>query len=380
MTGDLEKILLVDDEQDIRDVLSIALMDLGFDVITAGNGQEALVLFRQVAPAVVLTDIKMPEMDGIALLRKIKNENPDTEVVMITGHGDTDLAIRSLKYEAVDFITKPINEDTLEIALKRVREKITARQQLKKYTEKLEALLREKLALQGHLSSLGIMIGSISHSIKGLLTRLDGGLYLVASAYSEKKYDEIGEGLEILEQTTERIKKMIKDVLYYAKEREPNVKPISVSDFAGDLVSTVAQKVGGRDIELVSNVNTGDAVFEIDAELMNSALINIFDNAVEACQADESKPAHKIILNVRKEKNHIILDIYDDGSGMDGETKEKIFDLFFSLKGHGGTGFGLFITATIIKQHRGEIHVVSEENKGTWFNIKIPVHHQRENN
>ncbi|UCF94922.1 MAG: response regulator, partial [Desulfobacterales bacterium] len=104
------KLLLADDEEGIRKVLGIALADSGYEVLTAEDGVEALRIFRQFKPSIVLTDIKMPGMDGIELLRKIKQEDPDTEVIMITGHGDMDLAIKSLKYEATDFVTKPIND------------------------------------------------------------------------------------------------------------------------------------------------------------------------------------------------------------------------------------------------------------------------------
>jgi DNA-binding NtrC family response regulator len=109
-----EKLLLVDDEEGIRNVLGIALADSGYHVLTAESGEEALRIFRKECPEVVLTDIKMPGMDGIELLRRIKRESPDTEVIMITGHGEMDLAIKSLQSEAADFITKPINDEALE--------------------------------------------------------------------------------------------------------------------------------------------------------------------------------------------------------------------------------------------------------------------------
>ena len=132
------KILLVDDEQDLRDVLEISLLDFGYTVFTAENGKEALEIFKKENPIIVLTDIKMPEMGGIELLSKIKNHNPDTEVIIITGHGYTDLAIESLKYEAIDFITKPISNDALEISLKRANDKIITRRQLEEYTNSIE--------------------------------------------------------------------------------------------------------------------------------------------------------------------------------------------------------------------------------------------------
>jgi signal transduction histidine kinase/FixJ family two-component response regulator len=140
-------ILVVDDEEGIRKVLSISLTDAGYEVFTAASGDEALRTFKDVNPSIVLTDIKMPGMDGIELLQKIKQDHPDTEVIMITGHGDMDLAIKSLKHEAVDFVTKPINDDALGIALKRAQERIITRNQLRDYTQKLEQqLVLEKMS------------------------------------------------------------------------------------------------------------------------------------------------------------------------------------------------------------------------------------------
>jgi PAS domain S-box-containing protein len=126
-------ILLVDDETDLREVLDISLSDAGYEVLTAENGVQALNILKKNDIPVVITDIKMPGIDGIELLRKIKNINPETEVIMLTGHGDLDLAIKSLKHEATDFITKPINNGALEIALMRAFEKISMRQKLKEY-------------------------------------------------------------------------------------------------------------------------------------------------------------------------------------------------------------------------------------------------------
>ncbi len=139
-----EKILLTDDEEGIRKVLSISLADSGYEVLTAENGERAFEIFQEHRPPIVLSDIKMPVMDGIELLKKIKEVSPDTEVIMISGHGDIDVAIQSLKYEAADFIVKPVNPESLEVALKRVREKISMRRKIRDYTENLEQLVREK--------------------------------------------------------------------------------------------------------------------------------------------------------------------------------------------------------------------------------------------
>lgn len=174
-----ETILIVDDEKDICEVLDISLSDLGYKVHTAGDGDEALQVFEKMRPSIVLTDIRMPGMDGIELLRRIKGHHPDTEVIMITGHGDMDLAIKSLKLEATDFITKPINDELLEIALKRAQERISSRQKIKEYTENLERLVREqseRLVKAERLIAVSEAAEGFSSAMKNITKDIEGGL------------------------------------------------------------------------------------------------------------------------------------------------------------------------------------------------------------
>jgi signal transduction histidine kinase len=375
MTDEKEEkwpILLVDDEEDIRDVLSVSITDMGYTVLEAETGEQAIGIFRQIDPPIVMTDIKMPGMDGIELLQKIKRENPDTEVVMITGHGDMDLAIKSLKFEATDFITKPINVEALEIALKRVQDKIVMKRQLKAYTQNLEALVREKIELQDHLSSLGLMIGSISHGIKGLLTGLDGGMYLVESGFSKENQDQIKEGWETVKLMVDRIRKMVLDILYYAKERDLRWERVDPLSFAEDLAATFAPKIENQNIEFVREFDETVGEFEIDAGYIHSALTNILENAVDACTKDAGKTYHKIVFSVRQDANHVIFAVFDNGVGMDSDTVSKLFTPFFSSKGRRGTGLGLFISHKIVRQHSGEILVKSTPGQGTLFTVKIP--------
>lgn len=365
-------ILLVDDEEDIREVLSLSIADLGYAVHTAENGARAIDMFRQLDPPIVMTDIKMPGMDGIELLQQIKRHNPEAEVVMITGHGDMDLAIKSLKFEATDFITKPINVEALEIALKRVKDKIVMKRQLETYTRNLEALVKEKTELQDHLSSLGMMIGSISHGIKGLLTGLDGGMYLVESGFSRENQEQIKEGWETVKLMVDRIRKMVLDILYFAKERDLCRERVDPFSLAEDLAVNFARKLEAENIDFMREFDETVGEFEIDAGYIHSALTNILENAVDACKKDTSKTSHKIVFGVRKEQNHVIFDIFDNGTGMDADTIDKLFTPFFSSKGRRGTGLGLFISNKIVGQHGGDIQVKSTVGQGTLFTIKIP--------
>ncbi|MFH1673806.1 MAG: sigma 54-interacting transcriptional regulator [Pseudomonadota bacterium] len=140
----MPKVLLIDDEEGIRKLLSISLKSDGYDVITAENGKRGIELFEQEAPSIVLTDIKMPGMDGLDVLRQIKQISPETEVIVITGHGDIEVAIKALQLEASDFITKPVSDKSLSIALKRAEEKFKLKQQLKNYTYDLEKEVKKK--------------------------------------------------------------------------------------------------------------------------------------------------------------------------------------------------------------------------------------------
>ncbi len=120
----MQRILVVDDEKPTLSMFRLILNAYGYDVITAESGEEGLDFFERENPPIVLTDIKMPGMDGIELLKRIKEKNPLTEVIVITGHGDMDLAIRALNLDATDFINKPIQQKDLEGALKRAKERI----------------------------------------------------------------------------------------------------------------------------------------------------------------------------------------------------------------------------------------------------------------
>ncbi|MGD8844936.1 MAG: hybrid sensor histidine kinase/response regulator [Desulfobacteraceae bacterium] len=376
---EIETILLVDDEQDIRDVLQLALVDAGHQVVIAENGEEALARYTETQPPIVITDIKMPVMDGIELLKNIKQLNSETEVIMITGHGDMDLAIRSLKYKATDFITKPINVDALEIALRRAREKILMRKKLQAYTTHLEALVREKTELQDHLSSLGLMIGSISHGIKGLLTGLDGGMYLLETGLSHKNQGRIDEGWETVKMMVERVRKMVMDILFHAKKRDLQWENVDVKKYTDDIARMMTAKLNERPIEFETIIAGSVGKCQIDPGYINAALMNIFENAIDACQRDTRKDFHHIVFEVREDKGRVVFSVADDGIGMDAETQAKLFTEFFSTKGRKGTGLGLYIANKIIEQHGGTIEVSSAVGRGSKFRLAVPKQKAEQN-
>ena len=132
------EVVIIDDEEDIRDILSLALKEAGYHVSMAANGESGLRLCEEKLPHIVITDIRMPGMDGLQVLEALKETSPEIEVIVATAFGEIDVAIRALQLDASDFITKPINTRALHMALKRAQERFLGRRQLAEYTALLE--------------------------------------------------------------------------------------------------------------------------------------------------------------------------------------------------------------------------------------------------
>ncbi|MCK8600943.1 sensor histidine kinase [Desulfoferrobacter suflitae] len=372
-----DTILLVDDEEGIRKVLSISLADSGYDVLTASNGEEALGIFRTRRPPLVLTDIKMPGMDGVELLRKIKQESPDTEVIMITGHGDMGLAIRSLQFDAADFVTKPINDEALEIALRRARERIWMRDKLREYTENLERLVTEKtrqLVESERLAAIGQTVAVLAHAIKNITGGLKGGMFVLEKGIERDDKQYLSQGWEMIKGNVDKIANLALDMLNYAKERIPDYRlwdPNRPVREVCELMRPRAEKCG---VELEMDIDPDLPEIEFDLEGVHCCLTNLVTNAIDACVDVEcSKQVKKVVVkSLQQDDGAVIYRVEDSGCGMDEATREKIFRMFVSSKGTKGTGLGLMITRKIVEEHGGTITCESQKGRGATFTIKLP--------
>jgi PAS domain S-box-containing protein len=168
MTQDTDwKIVLIDDEEGIRRVMGITLTDAGYQVSAAPDGETGLRLCEELSPQIVITDIRMPGMDGIQVLEAIKDRYPDIEVIVATAFGEMDVTIRALQLDASDFITKPINDDALEVALNRAKNRYTTRKQLQDYTVFLEEGWNE--TTQELMETFGFQKNLIESSMDGIM-------------------------------------------------------------------------------------------------------------------------------------------------------------------------------------------------------------------
>ena len=161
------QVLVIDDEADIREILQMVLEDAGFGVQTAADGEAGISLCEDSPPHIVITDIRMPGMDGLAVLEQLKDRQPAIEVIVITAFSDMDVAIRALQLDASDFITKPINEAALHVALSRASDRYTAKKEMREYTALLEQ--QNARTLRELIESHSFRDKLIEYSMDGIL-------------------------------------------------------------------------------------------------------------------------------------------------------------------------------------------------------------------
>ncbi len=161
------KILLIDDEPDIRDIMHLSLTDAGYEVICAGDGMHGLDLLNSHAPQIIVTDIKMPGLSGLEVLEKVKTLHPETEVIVTTGFADIEKATIALQHDASDFITKPVDDARLHLALDRALKRYRDRKSLADYTRLLE---KENLKTSAELiQNVNYQSRLIESSMDGIL-------------------------------------------------------------------------------------------------------------------------------------------------------------------------------------------------------------------
>ncbi len=286
---------------------------------------------------------------GCPVQATFKDGNPhQTEEVVTSQHGK--------QYNVLTW-TAPLRDDSGKIT--QVMEISTNITQIRK--------------LQGRLTTLGLLLGSMSHGIRGVLTALDGGIYRLETGLKKENQKQIHDALEVIKNMIHRISSMVIDILYYTKERGLNWTQVNVMDFSNQIAALIKPKADKHNIEFVYKFDHPKALFEIDPETVSSALVNILENSIDACLDDKSKDkSYRVIFRVYENEDHTIFEAHDNGIGMDRETRENLFTLFFSSKGHRGTGLGLFVANQIVEQHGGSIEIESEPKQGSCFRIKLP--------
>jgi len=380
--AEARSLLLVDDEDGIRRVLALTLADAGFSVRAAQNAEEALALFRAEPAPVVITDIKMPGMDGLGLLQALKALDPECEVILITGHGDMDLAIQGIKLDAADFVTKPIRDDALFIALSRARERRSMRQAIREHTEHLERLVAQKtreLLAAERLAAVGQTVAGLSHAIKNMASGLEGSLFLLRQGLDADRKDYREQGWEMLEANVRKLQALSLDMLRFAKPEELTPAPTDPTLPARQVVALLAPRAQAAGVTLRLEAPEQADLADLDAEALHRCLLNLVGNALDACQAagfgpEESggRPGGEVHVRVEVLADGVRYSVADNGIGVDEAARQNLFTAFFSTKGAGGSGLGLMTTKKTVEAHGGSISLSPRKEGGSEFILFIP--------
>jgi signal transduction histidine kinase len=226
--------------------------------------------------------------------------------------------------------------------------------------------------LQGKLEQIGLLIGSVSHSLKGLLTGLDGGIYLLKTGIEKNDMQRVSRGLQMMERNVQRVKAVVGDILYYAKERELCFEDVDACELTREVTEAATMRAKEFGIEIEVRMPETPLIMRGDRNALRAMLSNLVENATDACRVDKSKEAHKVLISVEAHDEEVVFGVSDNGIGMDKETMEKAFTLFFSSKGCEGTGLGLFIANKIALGHKGGIEVDSTPREGSKFRVILP--------
>jgi signal transduction histidine kinase/pSer/pThr/pTyr-binding forkhead associated (FHA) protein len=220
------------------------------------------------------------------------------------------------------------------------------------------------------LAAMGQTIATLSHHVKNILQGINGGSYLVQEGIKRERIDTIAKGWRIVEKNQERISALVMDMLTLSKERAPDQKSVDLRLIIEDCIELIEPRSEELGIEIIRNLPAVFPNLLLDPEGIHRAILNVLTNAVDALYETESP---RIEIRLRSESNKAYLEIIDNGPGIAAEDLAKIFSLFESSKGNRGTGLGLPVSQKILREHGGEIEVVSQLGGGSRFILVLPI-------
>jgi signal transduction histidine kinase len=373
--GSEKQILLVDDEESVRGVWQRYLERWGYSYDIAASGQEGLQAARACRYQIVVTDLAMPDLHGQELLRTLKDEQPELNVIVVTGHGTVEVAVQIMKAGAYDFITKPINFVHAELVIKNCLEQIQSQREtrrLQRLAADLEALndLKEKfIAITNH--ELRTPVGVICNVAELLEREFTGD-------------GDMRPLVEMLSRSSAQLAEIVAQMHEISQAKSDRL-PLQLSRFC---LATVCQEVVAefwlvlqkRRLHLTWSI-PDELFITADRVKLKKVLRELVQNAIKFT-ADEGSIA---IEAYRDSDNRLRLTVTDTGVGIPGENLDRIFELFYevgdALHHHssaadflgGGMGVGLSIVNDIVTAHQGTVEVASTVGKGSTFTVILPL-------
>lgn len=379
------RVLIVDDDTALLQALpqAIALRMKNVHVDISDSAPGALKQVQEHEYDSIVSDIKMPGMDGITLIEKLQSLCPETPTLLITGHGEHDLAIRALRAGAYDFIQKPIDRDYFisslgrAIQTRQMRRQIAEQQKaLEQYTHQLEQTVAERTReLREANAAKDIFLSMVSHELKTPLTTLKGISQMLARRVERGDRIEL-QNLTLLEHSVKRMERLVNDLLNTSLIE---TGMFSMSLQADDLVALLRELLSEHGEAMSATLEIPALVPElislIDRERIGQVMLNLLSNARKYSPSNTP-----ITVKIESQDGQAVISVIDQGVGIPPEKLAHIFERFYRVPeidvqtgSSSGVGLGLYIAKRIIDGHEGHLSVTSRPGLGSTFTVSLPL-------
>jgi len=374
------RILVVDDEKPIRDFLYEALTQLGgFSIELAGNGEEALKKIEKENFDLVLTDMKMPKMDGLQLIAEIAKFKPETLMVLLTGHGSIDSALEAMKRGASDYLTKPINLDELMLRLRKVLEERQRFISLKDYAAELEKANQELKKIDEMKSEF---VSVASHELRTPLAAIKNAVQLMLQGKTGEINENQAKFLSMADRNINRLTSILNSLLDLSRIESGKIalkfEELELRSSIEFILSSLKPQADGKSIQLKMKIAEKLPSVYGDREKVEQILTNLLGNALKF-----TPEGGEIFVSANPFENGgnmdmVAISVKDSGIGVPKDQLDRIFEKFHQVEDSlrrsiAGTGLGLAITKGLVEVQYGKIWVESEFGKGSTFTFTLPM-------
>ncbi|UFS71837.1 response regulator [Geomonas sp. RF6] len=352
-------VLVVDDEAIIRDLCMRALRD--YHTVEAANGEEALRVYEQGGIDVVLTDVMMPRVDGIELLKALKEREPTIVVIIMTGYADKDLILKALKEDADDFITKPLNLMQLRTAVDKALDK----KALKEEIANLKNLDRFKTNF----------LSLISHKFRTPITSISLFLQNLAAGVYDPSQETNREYAGLIYDEACYLGTLVTDLLTFSHMMDTGealkLEPCDLPTIIALALAKAKERTDRLHINVECELQPMEEIL-LDREKFSFALQQVIDNAFKF-----SKQSGQVRVAMEQTTQNCRIEIEDTGIGIPQGELPKVFEKFYQVDADRtgqirGFGLGLFYAREFVRMHGGSITLDSAVDSGTKVVITVP--------
>jgi len=221
------------------------------------------------------------------------------------------------------------------------------------------------------LAAMGQTIATLSHHVKNILQGIRGGSYLIDMGLSDHNEELVRKGWTVVEKNQNKIYNLVMDMLTFSKERQPSLVSAQLNETVADVVELMQARADECNIQLEFEPQMDLSLSTFDPEGIHRAVLNVVTNAIDATEGIENGSV-KVATGYHSDTGMLWVSVSDNGIGIPDDQLGRLFNIFESTKGARGTGLGLAVSQKIVREHGGEIAVVSRINEGTQFTLAWP--------